>query len=52
MKPSEYGGADTHKTHGIQPDPHTPSPAERLRLMYASDESDPEPLVVPGLKEG
>lgn len=37
MKDSEYGGADTEKTGGIQPFPHVPTPAEDLRLMYTSD---------------
>lgn len=40
MRDTEYGGADTHKTQGIQPEPHTPTPAEQLRLMYATDPDD------------
>ena len=37
MKASEYGGSDTDKTHGIQPAPHEPTPAELLRLLMAAD---------------
>lgn len=40
MKPSEYGGSDTTETLGIQPAPHTPTPAEKLRLLYAIDPTD------------
>jgi hypothetical protein len=47
MKASEYGGSDTDKTDGIQPDPHKPTPAERLRLMYHTDPEDIA-VVVPG----
>ena len=38
MKDTEYGGADTHKTKGIQPAPHTPDASEQLRLMYDEEE--------------
>lgn len=40
LKPSEYGGSDTQATLGIQPAPHEPTPAEQLRVMYASDPAD------------
>lgn len=39
-KDTEYGGADTSKTHGIQPPPHEPDAAEKLRLMYMEDPDD------------
>jgi hypothetical protein len=41
MKPSEYGGSDTDKTHGIQPAPHRMTPSEELRVMYSTDPMDP-----------
>lgn len=41
-KPSEYGGSDTEKTHGIQPAPHEPDAHEQLRLMYAADSAEKE----------
>lgn len=37
MKDSEYGGADTDKTNGIQPFPHELSQTDQLRLMYGTD---------------
>lgn len=40
MKDSEYGGADTHKTKGIQPAPHVLTAEEKVRLMYAADPED------------
>ena len=40
MKESEYGGSDTTKTQGIQPEPHEPTPAEQVRLIYATDPMD------------
>jgi hypothetical protein len=40
MRASEYGGSDTVATNGIQPAPHEPTPAERLRLLYAIDPTD------------
>ena len=41
MKPSEYGGADTAATHGIQPSPNLViDPHQELRLMYATDPDD------------
>lgn len=41
MKESEYGGADTVKTHGIQPAPHVLTADEKLRLLAQSgDPSD------------
>lgn len=40
MKASEYGGSDTVKTQGIQPAPHVATPAEELRLTYATDPAD------------
>jgi hypothetical protein len=47
MKPSEYGGADTEATHGIQPYPHVLTANEKLRLQYTvapDDESGvPDP---------
>jgi len=42
MKPSEYGGSDTLKTHGIQPAPHVLTAEEKLRLSYRQDPADPE----------
>lgn len=46
MKDSEYGGADTDKTLGIQPAPHALTAEEKLRVMYHSDPADPleEPI--------
>lgn len=41
MKASEYGGSDTLKTQGIQPSPHQTTQTEELRLLYATDPSDP-----------
>jgi hypothetical protein len=41
LKPSEYGGSDTTKTQGIQPDPHQMTPNEELRATYATDPADP-----------
>ena len=38
MADSEYGGADTVKTGGIQPAPHVPDAAEQLRILYRSSE--------------
>lgn len=43
MKDSEYGGADTTKTQGIQPAPHQMTASEQLRVMYATDPADPSP---------
>jgi hypothetical protein len=40
VKASEYGGSDTVKTQGIQPNPHEPTPDEQLRLLYATDPDD------------
>lgn len=40
MKDSEYGGADTDKTNGIQPFPHVLTQTEQLRLMYGTDPAD------------
>lgn len=40
MKPSEYGGSDTHKTQGIQPAPHEPDAKEQVRLLYGTDPAD------------
>lgn len=37
MKDSEYGGADTEKTDGVQPPPHEPTQVEKLRGMYRVD---------------
>lgn len=37
VKDSEYGGADTDKTNGIQPFPHELSQTDQLRLMYGTD---------------
>lgn len=42
LKESEYGGRDTRDTKGIQTFPHTPTPEEKLRVIYDTDESDPE----------
>ena len=42
MKESEYGGADTVKTGGIQPPPHVLTAEEKLRLLYRTDAADPE----------
>jgi hypothetical protein len=44
MKSSEYGGADTDKTMGIQPAPHVLTAAEQLRVMYAAA---PENILAP-----
>ena len=41
LKDSEYGGADTTKTHGIQPAPHALTAEEKLRLMYKQDAAEP-----------
>lgn len=49
MKASEFGGSDTDKTLGIQPAPHQLTPAERLRVMYNSDENEVEVPPIPGL---
>lgn len=43
MKPTEFGGADTDKTLGIQPAPHQLTPSEELRVMYSTDPVDPTP---------
>lgn len=40
VKPSEYGGADTDKTYGIQPYPHVLTANEKLRLQYTTDPAD------------
>lgn len=40
MKASEYGGADTHDTHGVQPFPHVLTASEKLRLQYTTDPAD------------
>jgi hypothetical protein len=53
MKPSEYGGADTDSTNGIQPPPNlVVEPYEQLRLLYATDPTDetstPDVLHDPG----
>lgn len=42
MKASEYGGADTHKTQGVQPAPHSPDMVahEGLRVLYGTDPAD------------
>jgi hypothetical protein len=40
MKPSEFGGSDTHKTDGIQPEPHVLTAPEKLRLMYKVNPAD------------
>lgn len=46
MKDSEYGGADTDKTNGVQPYPHVLTQHEQLRLMYGTDPAeDVEPDV-------
>lgn len=37
MKPSEYGGSDTHENDGVQPSPHVPKPHEVLRKLYVHD---------------
>lgn len=50
MKPSEYGGADTVKTNGIQPFPHVLKPEEELRLMHQTDPSDEAGIVDPTRK--
>lgn len=49
MKPSEYGGSDTHKTHGIQPEPHILTADEKLRLMYKQDPDEVEATIPAGL---
>ena len=49
MKPSEYGGSDTHKTHGIQPAPHQLTADEKLRLLYKQDPDEPGVELPPGL---
>lgn len=41
-KDSEYGGADTRKTDGIQPPPHEPLAYEQLRLTYKEDPDEAE----------
>lgn len=46
LKPTEYGGSDTNKTKGIQPFPHEPEAAEKLRLLYSEDPAD-DTVVVP-----
>lgn len=51
MKDSEYGGADTLKTRGIQPAPHQLTPSEQLRLMYQEDPMDIESSVPAELGE-
>lgn len=40
LKPSEFGGSDTHKTKGIQPAPHVLTAEENLRLLYDTDAAD------------
>lgn len=40
MRDSEYGGADTLKTKGMQLSPHEPVPFEQLRLLYDTDVLD------------
>lgn len=49
MKPSEYGGSDTHTTLGIQPAPHVLTAEEKLRLLYAQDPDELLTEPVPGL---
>ena len=49
MKPSEYGGSDTDKTHGIQPAPHQLDAHEKLRLLYKQDPDNPGVELPPGL---
>jgi hypothetical protein len=49
LKPSEYGGADTTATHGIQPDPHPVAPFEQLRLMYGTDPEEVVAEPIPGI---
>lgn len=42
MQASEYGGVDTEATNGIQPPPNLVlQPHEQLRLVYATDPTDP-----------
>lgn len=43
MKATEFGGADTDKTLGIQPAPHQLLPHEELRVMYSTEATDPLP---------
>lgn len=50
MKPSEYGGSDTDKTLGIQPAPHALTAAEKLRIIYHTDENDETPEQIKGLQ--
>jgi hypothetical protein len=41
VKDSEYGGADTADTNGIQPPPNgVIDPHSELRLLYATDPAD------------
>ena len=49
LKPTEYGGSDTQDTLGIQPDPRVLTAEENLRVVYAHDVEDPNPLVIPNL---
>lgn len=49
MKATEYGGADTDKTLGIQPAPHQLTPSEKLRVMYHEDPMEPVQQELPGL---
>lgn len=49
LPPSEYGGADTRKTRGIQPAPHILTVEEKLRLMYGEDPMEPQSTPLPGL---
>lgn len=51
MKPSEYGGADTHRTKGIQPAPHALTADEQLRLMYDTDPADETSIPSPIAQE-
>jgi hypothetical protein len=52
MKPSEYGGSDTDKTHGIQPAPHALTASEKLRLAYSQDPAEPTTDLPPTLDPG
>jgi len=50
MKPSEFGGSDTHKTLGIQPSPHKLTPEEKLRVMYHEEPATLEPAAPEALE--
>ena len=51
LKPSEYGGADTQRTDGIQPAPHRLTATEQLRTFYQQDPLDIELDIPEGIGE-